>query len=244
MPYPYTNDLGKNPPPKVSSPSQPHPWDTTPPNWKAKVLGSFPESPTAKALTQKALKDQLFGDKPGTLKFPNVVPVIFNGDFPTNPAANKYGKVDLSTLPDTGPEKHYTPVELEYLQKLLQSGMVSKQQLYNKLFPNPVKPDPILENLKAAYGEPFTTAVKPESKSFMGFTKQATTIGDENSLAVTMQFKIDGLEGCEDKTLYAKQLVSKDYVYGSYGKPAVEKIVDDMLRQIKLEIMNNIKKAK
>ncbi len=234
MPYPHSNDLGKNPPPGSAAAGSGKIVDLYEyynPKYKAKVLGSFEDlvnkevtqiSAELKAEQQKKMMEQLFGAKPTTIKFPGVHPVQFKGDFPKHPEANKWGKPDLSAIPDQGPSGAWHKGTLSKIDELLKEVYTDK------------------------YGPKTYPAISqsPKPVNFMGFTKPATTLGDENSFEITMQFAIDGLAACDDKKLYAKQLVSKEFIYGSYGKSATEKIVDDMLRQIKLQIMEQIKKGK
>lgn len=259
MPYPYSNDLGKKPPP--GSLAARGPGYVSPQNAAKKateeqlaVIQKHVNEMTAQMLAdkQKAMMDQLFGAKPTTIKFPGVVPASIKNDFPAGHPANKWGKPDPNALPEEGPNNLYldhkkNEVLEKWAKELMGQGVVDKIELYSKLYgANDAKykakvlgefPDPVLENLKQAYESPKPT-------SYMGFTKQGTGLGEQDSFEIHMKFSIEGIEGLDDKILNAKQLVSKQFIYSSYGKSAQEKIVDDMLRQIKLEIMDQIKKGK
>lgn len=269
MPYPYSNDLGKKPPPsspaaigakKIASKASPE--------QLAQLQGLINQKSMEKiAEQQQKIAEAFFKKDPLTIKFPNVLPASVAKDYPGNTPANKFGKPDLTAIEGVGPVTLPLKTE-EWLEKWkadLQKGIINKQELYAKLyaandaidaakFKSKVLgefPDPVLENLKQAYESPKDSGwwvppkvPSPSPTSYMGFTKQGTGIGEQDSFELKMQFRIEGIEGLDGKTLYAKQLVSKQFIASQYGKSAKEKIIDDMLRQIKLEIMEQIKKGK
>lgn len=260
MPYPYSNDLGKKPPPyspaamgakKIASKASPE--------QLAKLQSLVNQKSMEKiAEQQQKIANAFFKKDPLTIKFPNVLPASVAKDYPGSTPANKFGKPDLTAIEGEGPVTFPLKTD-EWLEKWkteLQKGLIDKKELYGKS-------DSVIDNLANwAENDPKykskvlgefpennglwipPKAPSPSPTSYMGFTKQGTGIGEQDSFELKMQFSIEGIEGLDGKTLYAKQLVSKQFIYSSYGKSAKEKIIDDMLRQIKLEIMEQIKKGK
>lgn len=251
MPYPYSNDLGKKPPPnspaaigakKIASKASPE--------QLAQLQGLINKKSMEKiAEQQQKIANAFFKKDPLTIKFPNVLPASVAKDYPGSTPANKFGKPDLTAIEGEGPVTLPLKTE-EWLDKWkaeLQKGLFDKKELYAKMYA--AEDEKYKSKVLGEFPEnnglwlpPKAPSPKPES--YMGFTKQGTGIGEQDSFELKMQFSIEGIEGLDGKTLYAKQLVSKQFIGSQYGKSAKEKIIDDMLRQIKLEIMEQIKKGK
>lgn len=64
----------------------------------------------------------------------------------------------------------------------------------------------------------------------------------EQAFKLKMEFKVEGLSNVEGHTFVGEQTVSPQFIWGQTN--AAEKIVEDMLRQIKVEIMKKMKGGK
>lgn len=252
MPYPYSNDLGKKPPP--SSPAAKKVASKASPEQLAQLQGLINKKSMEKiAEQQQKIAEAFFKKDPLTIKFPNVLPASVAKDYPGSTPANKFGKPDPTAIEGEGPVTLPLKTE-EWLEKWktdLQKGLIDKQELYAKMYAANDAIDAAKFKSKVVGEFPENNgwwvppkAPSPSPTSYMGFTKQGTGIGEQDSFELKMQFGIEGIEGLDGKTLYAKQLVSKQFIASQYGKSAQEKIIDDLFRQIKLEIMEQIKKGK
>lgn len=232
MPYPHSNSLGKNPPPNSKAGRALK--YAGKPGYTSDATKEFietqkklNEAAALKALAEKQAKlHEAFFKGNGTIKFPEVKPLEFHPDFGTH-AASKYGKPDMSVLPEEGPPVKPPSVmeQVDYMQNLMNSGLITKEQLYASMYG----------------GKQVVIEEEPKPKyTFMGFTQQATGLGEQDSFEIAMKFKVDGIEGLDGQTLYAKQMVSKQFIYGQVNPQA--KIVEDMLRQIKEQILEQMKK--
>lgn len=235
MPYPYSNDLGKKPPPKSKAA-------------RAKEVAPFikpkaspEELAKLDAILQQKMMDQLFGAKPSTIKFPHVVPKIIKKDFPGDTKANDYGKADTSAIPEWGPAKTYED-QAKFMQAMLQEGMLKKEELYDKLYKGKVlgefeKNDPPMPK-PFIYEYNKSVEAKPAQPPY-AFSKQDPF--QPNSYIIKMKFEVEGIEGLDGQVLYANQTVSKAFMYGS--PQASEVIMKDMMRQIQ-EMINDKLKGK
>lgn len=253
MPYPYTNDLGKTPPKKAYAAS----------SAKSKLQASTNKvkamSPEEKAAAQKKMMEQLFGANPTTIKFSNVKPINVVQDY--KGLAGLYGKPDYNSTPDA-PAKLYDTAATEKqnanwakvidaeIAKIKAETEKIKSVTYNKA------PSAELKSLNSLYYGDFNEKLKSKVLgSFGNFEEPIHKVPvkktqgffcewdeKEQAFKLKMQFRIEGLENAEGTTFYAQQMVSPQFIWGQAN--AAEKILDDMLRQIKVEIMKKMKGGK
>lgn len=267
MPYPYTNDLGKQPP-KPAYIKYDKPSGLKKQAEKIKVM-----SPEEKADAQKKMMDQLFGANPTTIKFSNVKPVNVVQDY--KGLAGLYGKPDYNSTPDA-PKVLYDSdpdfsskwakiidaevakikaetekiKSVEYLKgstpKLEEDSYdhTVNKLLYGTPYPlwDTVKKNAqyYKSNLLDSFGNLNAPIQKtPLKKTQGGFNEWSDT---EQAFKLNMSFTVNGLENCENQKFGAMQLVSPQFIWSN--PKAAEVIIDDMLRQIKVELMKKMKGGK
>lgn len=245
MPYPYNNDLGKNPPPSSVT------YNKAPGYTNFPIHGGPKKKPpewASKPVSQEEMLNTLYGANPHTLKFPGVLPLATTKDYPGSHPANKWGKPDPTMIPDDKSDK--LAKEAQELIEQMSKGIISKQEAYLKVWGNPSPVwedtpslpspiDPYDELLKKLYGGKVVgdfTNSKP-APQFLG---KMMDLYDPISHAheIRTVVKIEGI-GVGDIKFGVSQKLSDMAALGMNSE-MLESVLDETFAKMKKEIMKKV----
>lgn len=235
MPYPYDNSLGKNIPKDHLISPMGNPYVDFPvmkaPKKKAPEWASKP-------LTQAEMVEQLFGNKPGTLKFPKVLPLATTKDYPGNHPANKWGKPDPTMIPDDKadtPKGNWAELVDAQVAKVYADFTSSPKAIWNDF---PSLP-PVQGNLSTAAVDPYYYKQKPYQHAPQFLGKMMDWYDPHtHSQKIGIKLKVEGL-GISDVTFGLAHSIA-DHAAFNMNTDMLSHVLDEAFAKMKDEIMRKV----